>query len=166
MVVELLNEYDLVKEFGEGVDRVYRDMAAAGLPEPEYRQSEFMLYATLKNKNWGKEDASWADTAHDQALSGPGPEKGPKKGPKRGPEAEMDELNIRCNAVLEEMKANPKIPTVVQAGSIASWKRIRLFILSFDGIFQSAALTDIFYHGRINLRSQSATTSYLTTKEQ
>ena len=109
MVVELLNEYDLVKEFGEGVERVYRDMAAAGLPEPEYRQSEFMLYATLKNKNWGKEDASWADTAHDQALSGPGPEKGPKKGPKRGPEAEMDELNIRCNAVLEEMKANPKI---------------------------------------------------------
>lgn len=59
MIVELLNEYDLVKEFGEGVDRIYRDMAEAGLPEPEYRQSEFMLYATLKNKNWGKEDASW-----------------------------------------------------------------------------------------------------------
>ena len=58
------------------------------------------------------------------------------------------------------------IPTVVQAGSIANWKRIRLFILSFDGMFQSAALTDTFYHGRINLRSQSATTSYLTTKEQ
>lgn len=60
MIVELLNEYDLVKEFGEGVDRIYRDMAEAGLPEPEYRQSEFMLYATLKNKNWGKEDASWS----------------------------------------------------------------------------------------------------------
>lgn len=59
MIVELLNEYDLVKEFGEGVDRIYRDMAEAGLPEPEYRQSEFMLYATLKNKNWGKEDATW-----------------------------------------------------------------------------------------------------------
>ena len=37
MIVELLNEYDLVKEFGEGVDRIYRDMAEAGLPEPEYR---------------------------------------------------------------------------------------------------------------------------------
>ena len=59
-IVELLNEYDLVKEFGEGVDRIYRDMADAGLPEPEYRQAEFMLYATLKNKNWGKDDASWA----------------------------------------------------------------------------------------------------------
>ena len=56
-----------MKEFGEGVDRIYRDMAEAGLPEPEYRQSEFMLYATLKNKNWGKEDASWADTAQDRA---------------------------------------------------------------------------------------------------
>ena len=69
-IVELLNEYDLVKEFGEGVDRIYRDMADAGLPEPEYRQAEFMLYATLKNKNWGKDDASWAVTAHDTAHDG------------------------------------------------------------------------------------------------
>lgn len=37
-IVELLNEYNLVKELGEGVDRVYRDMAAAGLSEPEYIQ--------------------------------------------------------------------------------------------------------------------------------
>lgn len=64
-IVELLNEYDLVKEFGEGVDRVYRDMEEAGLPEPVYRQSEFMLYATLKNKNWGQENASWGVTPHD-----------------------------------------------------------------------------------------------------
>jgi ATP-dependent DNA helicase RecG len=59
--VELLNEYDYVKEYGEGVDRVYKDMEKAGLPEPEYRQSEFMLSATLKNKNWGKKDATWND---------------------------------------------------------------------------------------------------------
>ncbi len=65
MIVELLNEYDMVKEFGEGVDRIYRDMAEAGLPEPEYKQSEFMLYATLKNKNWGKTEASWVVTTHD-----------------------------------------------------------------------------------------------------
>lgn len=66
-IVELLTEYDLVKEYGEGVDRVYRDMEAAGLPEPVYRQSDFMLYATLKNKNYGTEDTSWADMAHDRA---------------------------------------------------------------------------------------------------
>lgn len=63
-IVELLTEYDLVKEFGEGVDRVYRDMEAAGLPDPVYRQTDFMLYATLKNKNWGT-DASWVVTTHD-----------------------------------------------------------------------------------------------------
>ena len=63
-IVELLNEYDLVKEFGEGVDRIYRDMEAAGLPEPSYKQSEFMLYAELKNKNWGVEDASWNTLSH------------------------------------------------------------------------------------------------------
>lgn len=33
-----------------------------------YRQSEFMLYATLKNKNWGKEDASWAVADHERAY--------------------------------------------------------------------------------------------------
>ena len=58
-VVELLNEYDLVKEFGEGVDRIYRDMETAGLPEPVYKQSEFMLNARLMNKNYGGEDATW-----------------------------------------------------------------------------------------------------------
>ena len=51
--------YDFVKELGEGVDRIYREMESAGLPEPEYRQTEFMLYAVLRNKNWGKEGAAW-----------------------------------------------------------------------------------------------------------
>ena len=55
-IVELLNEYDLVKEFGEGVDRIYRDMEAAGLPEPEYKQSVLMLSARLKNKKYGVEE--------------------------------------------------------------------------------------------------------------
>lgn len=63
-IVELLNEYELVKEFGEGVDRVYRDMAAAGLPEPVYKQSEFMLYAELKNKNWGAAEESRNTLSH------------------------------------------------------------------------------------------------------
>jgi len=67
-IVELLNEYDLVKEFGEGVDRIYRDMAQAGLPDPEYRQADFMLYATLKNKNWGEEDKSWSVPAASSAI--------------------------------------------------------------------------------------------------
>ena len=39
-------------------------MEEDSLPEPVYRQSEFMLYATLKNKNQGKEDISWVSNIH------------------------------------------------------------------------------------------------------
>ena len=73
--LESVGEYCRKIGFTRG-DRVYRDMAEAGLPEPEYRQVEFMLSATLKNKNWGQASpASWVvnphdtphDTPHDQS---------------------------------------------------------------------------------------------------
>ena len=78
-IVELLTEYDLVKEFGEGVDRVYRDMEEAGLPEPVYRQSDFMLYATLKNKNYGS-DASWVSNSVTTPFTGEGDSEGAGEG--------------------------------------------------------------------------------------
>lgn len=34
---------------------MYREMEAAGLPEPEYHTVEFMLYATLRNHKWVEE---------------------------------------------------------------------------------------------------------------
>ena len=51
-IIEFLHTYEYVKEFGEGVDRMFREMEAAGLPEPEYKTVEFMVYGTLKNHNW------------------------------------------------------------------------------------------------------------------
>lgn len=33
-------------------DRMYREMEDAGLPDPEYHVSSFMLCATLKNQKW------------------------------------------------------------------------------------------------------------------
>ena len=47
-IIEFLHVYEYVKEFGEGVDRMYREMEDAGLPDPEYHVSSFMLCATLK----------------------------------------------------------------------------------------------------------------------
>ena len=38
----------MVKEFGEGVDRMYREMEEAGCPAPEYKQGVFMVYATIR----------------------------------------------------------------------------------------------------------------------
>lgn len=40
--------HELAKEFGEGVDRMFREMEEAGQPAPEYRQNEFMVYATIR----------------------------------------------------------------------------------------------------------------------
>ena len=43
-----MRNHKLVKEFGEGVDRMFREMEEAGQPAPEYRQNEFMVYATIR----------------------------------------------------------------------------------------------------------------------
>ena len=51
-IIEFLHVYEYVKEFGEGVDRMYREMEAADLPAPEYHASGFMLFATLRNRKW------------------------------------------------------------------------------------------------------------------
>lgn len=48
-IARFLQEYDYVKEFGEGVDRMFKEMADAGLPAPEYTDNAFMLNATIRN---------------------------------------------------------------------------------------------------------------------
>ena len=58
-IAQFLHEYEYVQEFGEGVDRLYKVMETAGLPQPEYRVEAFMLYATIRNT---KTDANLGDT--------------------------------------------------------------------------------------------------------
>ena len=48
-IARFLQEYDYVKEFGEGVDRMFKEMSDAGLPAPEYRDNAFMLNVTIRN---------------------------------------------------------------------------------------------------------------------
>ena len=48
-IAEFMQQYKLVKEFGEGVDRMSREMAEAGNPAPEYKQVEFMLKVRLNS---------------------------------------------------------------------------------------------------------------------
>jgi ATP-dependent DNA helicase RecG len=57
-MAQLLHEYEYVREFGEGVDRMYREMEEAGLPEPEYKTVAFMVHATIKNKKYLVGDAT------------------------------------------------------------------------------------------------------------
>ena len=56
-IVEFMREYKLVKEFGEGVDRMFREMAEVGNPAPEYKQVEFMVKVRL-NSSWREEDTN------------------------------------------------------------------------------------------------------------
>lgn len=46
-IVQFTQQYELVKEFGEGVDCMFREMAEAGNPAPEYKQVEFMVKVKL-----------------------------------------------------------------------------------------------------------------------
>jgi ATP-dependent DNA helicase RecG len=48
-IAAFLRTHKFVREFGEGIDRMFREMNEAGLPDPEYRQQAFMTIATLRN---------------------------------------------------------------------------------------------------------------------
>lgn len=54
-IAEFLHQYDYVKEFGEGVDRMFKEMENAGLPAPEYSDNAFMLNVTIRNGKAGGE---------------------------------------------------------------------------------------------------------------
>lgn len=48
-IAEFLKAYSFVKEYGEGVDRMCKELEAAGLQDPEYRLNAFMLQTTIRN---------------------------------------------------------------------------------------------------------------------
>ena len=47
-IAAYMHEYKLVKEYGEGVDRMYRELEEAGNPAPEFKQQDFMVLATIR----------------------------------------------------------------------------------------------------------------------
>lgn len=48
-IAEFLKTYSFVKEYGEGVDRMCKELEAVGLQNPEYRLNAFMLQVTVRN---------------------------------------------------------------------------------------------------------------------
>lgn len=46
-IAEYLKAYDYVKEFGEGVDRMCRELTAAGTREPQYHLVAFIMKSTV-----------------------------------------------------------------------------------------------------------------------
>lgn len=48
-IAEFLKAYDFVKEYGEGVDRMCKELEAAGQKPPEYFTNAFMLHTVIYN---------------------------------------------------------------------------------------------------------------------
>ena len=51
-IAEFLKAYSFVKEYGEGVDRMWKELEAIGLQGPEYRTNAFMLQAIIRNNDF------------------------------------------------------------------------------------------------------------------
>lgn len=50
-IAEFLKAYKYVKEYGEGVNRMFDEMRAAGLPEPVFYRNNFILQTVVRNKS-------------------------------------------------------------------------------------------------------------------
>ena len=50
-IAEFCKAYKYIKEFREGVDRMYRKLEKEGLLVSEFWQKDFMFYMTVKNKS-------------------------------------------------------------------------------------------------------------------
>ncbi len=92
-IVQYMQQYKLVKEFGEGVDRMFREMEQAGNPAPEYKQIEFMVKVRL-NSNV-KEQGS-------QTSSQRGSQTSSQRGSQR-------DLRTTSGRILNLLKQNPLI---------------------------------------------------------
>jgi ATP-dependent DNA helicase RecG len=76
-IAEFLKAYDYVKEFGEGVDRMYNELKASGVSEPQYQIVAFLIKTTV-----------WVKVLKDE-----GQEKGMKKGTKNAAQDTEKEPN-------------------------------------------------------------------------
>jgi len=93
-IAAYMKEYKFVKEFGEGVKRIYREMDEANLPSPTFKKQAFMTIATIKN-NFVGENGTHNGT-HDGTHDGTHEIVNPPT---------SNEMDIIVNAI----KANPKI---------------------------------------------------------
>lgn len=46
-IASFMKEYEFIREFGEGIDRMYRELEEGGWPNPIFKQDDFMFRACL-----------------------------------------------------------------------------------------------------------------------
>lgn len=79
-IAEFLKAYDFVKEYGEGVDRMCKELEAIGQKHPEYYTNAFMLQTVIyNNKNLTNERANPTIYGQNSSLQNEKPELDNKK---------------------------------------------------------------------------------------
>lgn len=108
-IAAYMHEYKLVKEFGEGVDRMYREMEEAGCPAPEYKQVEFMVYATIRQKKGGIVQVSTSNSTSNSTSKSTSSSTSNSTSEKtvRLVRAIKNEMSIREMMEVLEMKSRP-----------------------------------------------------------
>ena len=98
-IAEYLKAYDYVKEFGEGVDRMCRELSAVGTKDPEYHLVSFLMKATV-----------WANVLEDGQITNSVGANGSIMDQKR-PESDQksDQKSDQMHQILDLIKRNPKI---------------------------------------------------------
>ena len=88
-IAAFLKDYGYVKEYGEGVDRMCRELAAIGLPAPVFNNSTFILKTIVKSSSYkmlsteNQENAEMDERYSDKAINiSEAEEKRPIKEPK------------------------------------------------------------------------------------
>ena len=54
-IAAFLKDYGYVKEYGEGVDRMCRELEAIGLPDPRFNNDTFILKTTVRSADWERQ---------------------------------------------------------------------------------------------------------------
>ena len=91
-IAEYLKAYDYVKEFGEGVDRMCREISAIGTKEPHYHLVAFIMKASV-----------WANVLKEGQNTSTFDQKRPESDQK------SDQISDQIKMILELIKENPYI---------------------------------------------------------
>ena len=123
-IAEYLKAYEYVKEFGEGVDRMCRELSATGTKEPQYHLVAFIMKATV----W----ANVLEEGHENILSDqkrPYNDQIEQENNAEGHEKGMKRAQKGHEKILVLIKENPKISIPVLAKECGmSVKAMRLLL--------------------------------------
>ena len=107
-IAEYLKAYDYVKEFGEGVDRMCRELSAVGIKEPQYHLVAFIMKATV----WANELEKGQENFSGDQIEGETTQKNyPEKLPRKTTQ-KISDIQVR---IVDFLRNNP----MASRGSIA-----------------------------------------------